>query len=173
MNDPHGSSARDYYHRIQVTQEGEVADGYERRALLLNLGDMLEAIHCMTRVGMSYASVGDAVRAEDALAGFVILEAVDPDMRPDDFVQRASGALYLWPKTLLEPELNGQALASMVWHDLFASNPQGWRRFVEALRPEVPWFGEGLPALSSGDSTPAPDHSSAASGAHRGWPWRD
>jgi len=149
----------------------EVTDGYTRRALLLQLGDMLEAIHCVTRVGMSYATLGDAVRAEDALAGFAILHAVDPDMPPADFVQRASGALYLWPKTLLEPELNGHALASMVWHDLFADNPPGWRRFVESLRSEAPWFGDGLPPPSSGDSEPGPDHSTT--GAPRGWPWRD
>ncbi|EUC20660.1 hypothetical protein PMI06_009922, partial [Burkholderia sp. BT03] len=39
------------------------------------------------------------------------------------FSARVASAFFLWPKELLESELNRNALASTVQHDLFDGNP--------------------------------------------------
>jgi hypothetical protein len=39
------------------------------------------------------------------------------------FFTKATGALFLWPKELLDTELSRKALAYTQRHDLFAGNP--------------------------------------------------
>jgi hypothetical protein len=43
------------------------------------------------------------------------------------FGARVASAFFLWPKELLETELNRNALVSTVQHDLFDGNPDGWK----------------------------------------------
>lgn len=73
-------------------QETATQDPYERRALLLHLGDVLESVFCLSQCADEYASIGEAVKGNDALAGFTLLGFVDATMPPRDFIRRASGA---------------------------------------------------------------------------------
>jgi len=113
-------------------------DAYERRALLLHLGDVLEALSCLSRSGQLYATLGDAIAREDSLTSFTWLGYLDAAMTPQRVNERATAAFFLWPKTL----------ASTVQHDLFAGNAKGWERYVAERRNDVAWFAEGLPVPS-------------------------
>jgi hypothetical protein len=124
-------------------------DAYERRALLLHLGDVLEALSCLSRSGQRYATLGDAIAREDSLATFTWLGYLDAAMTPQQVSERATAAFFLWPKTLLDEDLNRSLLASTVQHDLFAGNVNGWERYVTERRTDVAWFAEGLPAPSA------------------------
>lgn len=140
-------------------------DAYERRALLLHLGDVLEALFCLSRSGQRYATLGDALAREDSLAGFALLGFLDAGMSPQQVTERAAAAFFLWPKSLLDEELNRSLLASTVRHDLFAGNPKGWDKYVKERRKEVAWFAEGLqePPASVEPEAPEPRFSR--------WPW--
>jgi hypothetical protein len=132
-------------------------DPYERRALLLHLGDVLEAVFCLSKCAAGYASIAEALRREESLAGLRILALVDPKMRPDDFIQRASGAFFVWPKALLEESLNRPMLAHTVQHDLFAGNVKGWEAYVSERKKDVPWFGDDLPKMTEASSVAVPE----------------
>jgi hypothetical protein len=120
------------------------ADRWQRKALLLHLGDVLESISCLTKCGEHYHTVGEAAAQEESLATFPLLRQVDPEMTPVEFVKAATSAFFLWPMQLLEPELNRKAIGHLVQHDLFAGNRAGWDAYVEEMRHVVPWFGAGL-----------------------------
>jgi hypothetical protein len=131
-----------------------VEDSLERRALLLHLGDVLEAIACIMKCADRFNTVGDAVGHEDSLIGFPILRAVDAEMTPLEFARNATSAFFLWPKALLDERLNRHLLASLVQHDLFSGHQSGWDAYVTERRQNVPWFGEGLEAVSEPDLEP-------------------
>jgi hypothetical protein len=137
-------------------------DAYERRALLLHLGDVLEALSCLSRSGQRYATLGDAIAREDSLSGFTWLGYLDAGMSPQQVTERATAAFFLWPKTLLDEELNRSLLASTVQHDLFGGNAQGWERYIQERRKDVAWFAEGL-QIPSDDTKPESRFSR--------WPW--
>jgi hypothetical protein len=82
---------------------------------------------------------------------FSILRMVDAEMTPYDFARRAASAFFLWPKALLEEDLNRPLLANLVRHDLFSGHQSGWDSYVVERRELVQWFGEGL------DLVPEPD----------------
>jgi hypothetical protein len=123
-------------------------DGFERRALLLHLGDVLEATACVMKCANRFNTVGEAVGQEESLMSFSILRTVDAEMTPFDFARRAASAFFLWPKALLEDRL---LLANLVQHDLFSGHQSGWDSYVAERRQAVQWFGEGL------DLVPEPD----------------
>jgi hypothetical protein len=137
-------------------------DAYERRALLLHLGDVLEALSCLSRSGQRYATLGDAIAREDSLSGFTWLGYLDAGMSPRQVTERATAAFFLWPKTLLDEELNRSLLASTVQHDLFTGNAKGWEDYVTERRKDVAWFAEGLQTLPSG---------SKLESRFSRWPW--
>lgn len=141
-------------------------DAYERRALLLHLGDVLESLYCLSRVSQHHKTLAAALKHEDSLAEFAWLAHLDPRIAPGDVAQRATAAFFLWPKSLLDEELNRALLASTVKHDLFANNSAGWNAYVADRQREVAWFGEGL------DVPPAAREASPAPRATR-WPWPD
>jgi hypothetical protein len=60
--------------------------------------------------------VGEAVAQEDSLMSFSILEMVDAEMTPIDFVRRAASAFFLWPNALLDEHINHALLANLVQH---------------------------------------------------------
>ncbi|WP_429577744.1 hypothetical protein [Paraburkholderia youngii] len=62
-----------------------------------------------------------------------------------DFSARVASAFFLWPRELLDTELNRRTLALTVQHELFDCNPDGWNRYVSHTRMKVKWFGKGLP----------------------------
>ncbi|KMY85319.1 hypothetical protein BUMB_05228 [Candidatus Paraburkholderia calva] len=153
--------------------EGGVTDPYERRALLLHLGDVMETVYCLSQCADDYASVAAAGRGNDALAGFTLLTFVDGTMAPREFIRRASGAFFVWPKALLDAELNRAMIANTVRHDLFGSNTKGWNAYVEERRREVAWFGDDLPDVAK---TAALAHASDEAGVtessrYSTWPW--
>lgn len=120
------------------------ADRWQRKALLLHVGDVLEAVSCLTKCGENYHTVGEAAAREESLASFTLLRQVDPEMTPAEFVKSATSAFFLWPTQLLKPELNRKAIGHLAQHDLFSGNRAGWDAYVEERRQAVPWFGAGL-----------------------------
>jgi hypothetical protein len=160
-------------------------DRFDRRELLLHLGDMLEALSCLAKTGRPDARVAQLVKEQDSLQDFGYLRALAPKMTVTEFSARVASAFFLWPKELLESELNRAALASTVQHDLFDGNPDGWTAYVGHMRKKVRWFGTGLPDMkpgtSAGLSHDSADEASPVEGApaaewdvpdeKRGWPW--
>lgn len=126
-------------------------DSFERRALLLHLGDVLEAIACVMKWANRFNTAGEAVGQEESLMSFSILRMVEAAMTPYDFARRAASAFFLWPKALLDDEIKRLLLANLVQHDLFSGHQSGWDSYVAERRQAVPWFGEGL------DQVPEPD----------------
>src|SRR5471030_1590629 len=109
-------------------------DAYARRALLLHLGDVLEALSFLSRGGQRYATLGHAIAREDWLATVTWLGYLDAAMTPQQVSERATAAFFLWPKTLLDEDLNRLLLASTVQHDLFAGNANGWEGYGKERR---------------------------------------
>ncbi|MEM5389947.1 hypothetical protein VSR68_41505 [Paraburkholderia phymatum] len=128
-------------------------DRFDRRELLLHLGDMLEASSCLAKTSRPDAPVARLARSQESLQEFEFLRALDPRMTVAEFGARVASAFFLWPKELLEAELNRNALASTVQHDLFGGNPDGWKAYVAHMQKKVSWFGTGLPAMKSGASS--------------------
>ncbi|RDK03490.1 hypothetical protein [Paraburkholderia lacunae] len=124
-------------------------DAFERRALLLHLGEVLEAVNWLLKCD-GEKTVHELAAANASFARLALLTQVSRRMTSKEFVQRATSAFFAWPGELLEPELNRERLASTVQRNLFAGNTQGWRAYVAALSGEVPWFGVGLPSLKAG-----------------------
>jgi hypothetical protein len=122
-------------------------DAYERRALLLHLGDVLEAMHDILQRRRGALTVGELVAAHSALGRFPFLTQISPQMPADEFVERATRAFASWPQALLEEHLNRAQLALGVRRSLFAGHPAGWRAYGAMLRSEVAWFGKGVPRV--------------------------
>ena len=160
-------------------QKTALQDPYERRALLLHLGDVLETVFCVSQCADDYASIGEAVKGNDALAGFTLLGFIDEKMTPREFIRRASGAFFVWPKGLLDETLNRPMLANTVKHDLFADNAQGWDAYVKERRADAPWFGDDVPDIAE-SAAPAHDAGPSATAdakdkksRYATWPWPD
>ena len=124
-----------------------MSDDSERRALLLHLGDVLDALHCVADTGDRYTTLTDAIMAEDSLTAFSCLKLVAGGMAPRTFVRLAAGAFCLWPSLLVADDVNRPLLASLVQHELFAGEQLGWNAYCKYLRINVPWFGVGLPPV--------------------------
>ena len=135
--------------------KNNIDDHFQRRALLLHLGDVLEAIACVMKNAHHYNTVGNAIAQEDALVDFAILGFVDLELSPTEFVKCASNAFFLWPKELLEEELNHKLLGHLVQHDLFAGNQVGWNNYMQTVQRDVPWFGSGLGAVPEPNLEPS------------------
>ena len=129
-------------------------DGIQRRALLLHLGNMLEAVSCVMKCGHRYNTIGEAFAQEETLASFTFLRQIDAEMTPYDFAKRAASAFFLWPKELLDEDLNRKVLAHVVQHDLFANHQSGWNEYTSVLRRDVPWFGEDIGPVPEPDVEP-------------------
>ena len=119
-------------------------DAYERRALLLHLGDVLDAVNRLMLCGADTQTVRKAMDANNSLQGLALLMHVSPSMTVRDFVGRAAAAFLSWPRELLELELDREQLARTVQQALFAGNAQGWQAYVATLRDSVAWFGTGV-----------------------------
>ncbi|WP_244851562.1 hypothetical protein [Caballeronia sp. SL2Y3] len=130
-------------------------DAMERRALLLHLGDVVEAIGCVLKLSGRHKTIGEAAASEDSLADLPLLRFVAPELTPHDFAARAATAYFLWTKALLEATLNRKLLAHTVQHDLFAGDQPGWDAYVEMMKLQVPWFGDDLGPVSEAQAEPA------------------
>lgn len=102
-----------------MNEHTPIDDRFDRRELLLHLGDILEALNCLVRTNKVDATVAQLMREEDSLQEFEFLRALEPDMTVTEFGAGIASAFFLWPKALLEAELNHNVLASTVQHDLF------------------------------------------------------
>jgi hypothetical protein len=163
-------------------------DRFDRRELLLHLGDMLEALSCASRAGPPDAPVAQLAKKEASLQDLKFLQALAPQMTVADFAERVASAFFLWPRELLETALNRHVLASTVRHDLFEGNPAGWAAYMAYVQKKVAWFGKELPAMkqdtsvepvhnpadeaspveASTEPTPRPSNGSRPK---TGWPW--
>jgi hypothetical protein len=171
------------------SSEGTVDDRFDRRQLLLHLGDVLEAMSWVAKLNRPEAPVMQLAADEEALQEFEFLRGISFAMTAASFTERAASAFFLWPKELLEEHLNHKALASTVQHDLFEGNPEGWKAYVTHIQKKVKWFGEDLPEMKA-DASLEPAHDASeeaspveasaetappaewgASDEKRGWPW--
>jgi hypothetical protein len=160
-------------------------DRFDRRELLLHLGDILEALSCLARTGRPEALVRQLAREQDSLQGFEFLRMVSSKMTAAEFGARVASAFFLWPKELLDTELNRNTLASTVQHDLFEGNPAGWNAYTAYMQKKVKWFGAGLPEIKEDASTKLTPGAGEEAGQvkaalpsewdtadeKRGWPW--
>jgi hypothetical protein len=164
-------------------------DRLDRRELLLHLGDMLEALSCLTRAGRPDALVAQLAKEQDSLQDFGFLRALASKMTVAEFSARVASAFFLWPKELLDSELNRNLLASTVQHDLFDGNRDGWQAYVAHMQKRVKWYGAGLPEIKADapsgltldaaeDASPveasvgaAPATEWDAPDEKKGWPW--
>jgi hypothetical protein len=164
-------------------------DRFDRRELLLHLGDMLEALSCLARTGRPESLVWQLAAEQDLFHDFEFLRALARKMTVAEFSERVPSAFFLWPKELLDTELNRNALASTVQHELFDGNPDGWMAYTAHMQKKVMWFGAGLPKIKRDASTgptlnaaeearPAEASVKAAppsewdeSNEKKGWPW--
>jgi hypothetical protein len=164
-------------------------DRFDRRELLLHLGDMLEALSCLYKTAQPDMPVAQLAAHQESLQTFEFLQALAPKMTVAGFSARVASAFFLWPKELLETELNRNALASTVQHDLFDGNPDGWKKYVAHMQKKVGWFGTGLPEMkrsvsdepahvAAEEASPVEASVEAAPAAEwdapdekKGWPW--
>jgi hypothetical protein len=163
---------------------------FDRRELLLHLGDVLGALGLLAKASEPDASVMQLVQGNDSLQNIEFLRALSPNLTVAEFTQGAATAFSIWPKALLEAELNRDALASTVQHNLFNGNPDGWNLYIGYVQTKVAWFGSGLSHTNGGATAEAfrdAEHKAgpaeapllAASTAldvkarneKRGWPW--
>jgi hypothetical protein len=119
-------------------------DRFDRRELLLHLGDMLQAVHLVTSSCSPDDLIGELATRQESLQDVELLQMVAPTMTVAEFAARTASALRRWPTALLETELDRNALVSTVEKDLFEGNPDGWNAYVTHLRKKVAWFGKSL-----------------------------
>ncbi|MEI6001885.1 hypothetical protein H3V53_33485 [Paraburkholderia bengalensis] len=123
-------------------------DAFERRALLLHLGDALHAIEAALAADVQRHTLRDLLNVHGNLAAQAWLAAVAPDMTAAEFAKRASASFAGWPALLLAEHVDYTRLALDVRDRLFADDPAGWRAYADAIRREVEWFGDALPAAN-------------------------
>ncbi|MFP3566615.1 hypothetical protein [Paraburkholderia sp. SIMBA_030] len=166
-------------------------DRFDRRELLLHLGDMLDALSCLARTSEPGALVTQLAQGNDSLQNFEFLRALSPDVTVAAFSQGVASAFCMWPRELLEAELNRDALASSVQRHLFSRNVDGWNAYISYVQKQVTWFGTGLSGIEE-DSVVKPSHDAedeawsleapllakpaaaldvAVRNEKRGWPW--
>ncbi|CAH2780655.1 MAG: hypothetical protein PPHEINF_1692 [uncultured Paraburkholderia sp.] len=158
-------------------------DRFDRRELLLHLGDMLAASSSLARAGAPETPVVQLLNQQDLPADLAFLRALDPRMTVSDFARVAS-AFSRWPQELLNIMLDHESLASTVQQALFEGNPRGWDSYVAHVQNKVTWFGTRLPKMKTsvsgkpaGDArqqaAAAPSAARTGLGMRRGWPWPD
>jgi hypothetical protein len=116
-------------------------DAYERRALLLQLGNVLDMLNYIKEHVHGNRTVGDLVREYGDLADVPLLNNVAQTMTVNELEYRTLRAFCRWPQLLLERPLDQHALSSPVRELLFDDNPFGWESYADWLSADVPWFG--------------------------------
>ncbi|NPT56158.1 hypothetical protein [Paraburkholderia elongata] len=119
-----------------------MTDAFERRALLIHLGDVLEAMNSLLERGKDRAIVRELAAENESLAGRLLLMQIAPQMTSREFFTRAVRAFSIWPQALLDADLDEERLVTSVQENLFPDNPDGWLAYVAAMQTEVPWFGK-------------------------------
>lgn len=127
-----------------MTGHSAMDDRFDRRELLLHLGDVLAALNCLNDANEPGASVSPLVQKHASLQDFAFLKALAPTMTVAEFSTRVARSFFSWPSELLEAELNRDALATTVQQNLFDGNPDGWNAYIGYVQKKVKWFGTGL-----------------------------
>lgn len=125
-------------------------DRFDRRELLLHLGDMLQALNSVVGAGSPDAPVRELVTQQESLQDLEVLGMVAATMTVTDFTAGVASAFCRWPAALLETNLDRNAFVSTIEHALFEGNPDGWKAYVAHLQKRVAWFGKGLQKAESG-----------------------
>jgi hypothetical protein len=164
-------------------------DRFDRRELLLHLGDVLDALNSLVTADKPAAPIAHLVQHNASLQRFEFLRTLAPEMTVAEFTARVASAFFRWPGALLGAELNREELASTVQRELFAGNPKGWAAYAAQLQNKVTWFGVGLPTIKNAaradsshdgkdETTPqaspvtaAPLPDADARYEKKGWPW--
>ena len=150
-------------------------DRFDRRELLLHLGDMLDAAHRLTAAGNAVAPVARIARDDASLRPLAFLQTLAPAVLAADFAARTAEAFATWPKALLAEKLDHDALASTVQRALFNGNPDGWRAYVDHMQHHVKWFGANLAdtaaEVTGATATAAPQTMRETGKEKKGWPW--
>ncbi|MGN6650317.1 hypothetical protein [Trinickia sp.] len=115
---------------------------YERRALLLHLGGVLQTTSLLMEHERLDETLGELLEAQPLLADVPLLQHAYERMTVREFSAAALQAFCLWPQLLLETPLDRAALATPVREHLFAGNPHGWAAYAASLQSEVSWFGK-------------------------------
>ncbi|WP_408243375.1 hypothetical protein, partial [Paraburkholderia sediminicola] len=149
----------------------------------------LEVLNRLASTSEGGASDARLMQKEHSLQHCEFLGALAPHMTVAEFIRGVGGAFFLWPKELLEAELNRDTLASTVRKHLFDGNPDGWNAYISHVQKKVKWFGASLsdtkqnaptepPHDATDEASPlaAPVTSVPAAGVEvrnekRGWPW--
>ncbi|PTB18653.1 hypothetical protein C9I57_21840 [Trinickia symbiotica] len=151
-------------------------DRFDRRELLLHLGDVLEAASGVAKIDRPDVPVSRLALSDSSLQAFPFLRNVATRVLAKDFSQRVASAYGHWPRALLEAELDHAALALPVRRELFDGGADGWDAYVGYMRQKVIWFGVELPDNATSDTKTA-GPSTAAPVQERsplektGWPW--
>lgn len=117
-------------------------DSYERRALLLHLGSVMQTTSLLMEHQRGDETLAELIEAQPLLADVPLLEYSYQQMTVRDLAAAALRAFCLWPQLLLEAPLDRAALAASVREHLFRDNPQGWSSYAASLQAEVAWFGK-------------------------------
>lgn len=153
-----------------------VDDRFDRRELLLHLGEVLEAMRDVAGTTQPYAPVAHLALREPSLQALPFLRHLPPRMRAGDFLERAASAYASWPRALLGNELDRIELVSAVRRELFQDDPQGWESYAAYIRQKVSWFGRELDKATDA-ATPVRhadgenSSESDSSAMKTGWPW--
>jgi hypothetical protein len=118
-------------------------DGFERRALLLQMGEALKA---------AGGSLGKGAGPRVARAAEAILTET-----PALTVAKAYAA---WPALLLAETLDKGALAKAV-SSAFAGNSGEWKAYLKVVQKDVPGFGEGVTVELAKPEAAAPEQPKA------------
>jgi hypothetical protein len=129
-------------------KEHRMDDSYERRALLLHLGGVLQTTSLLMEHERGDETLAELIEAQPLLADVPLLEYSYQQMTVRELATAALRAFCLWPQLLLEAPLDRAALAASVREHLFRDNAQGWSSYAAALQSEVAWFGK--PAVANG-----------------------
>jgi hypothetical protein len=133
----------------KTDKEATMEDAYERRALLVHLGEVLQTLCRIVQYESGDATVGDLLADYEILSDVPLVEHVSDLMPIREFETAVMRAFCLWPQQLLETPLDHEALASPVRRNLFADNPHGWDAYAATLRSSVPWFGKSEASASA------------------------
>jgi hypothetical protein len=151
-----------------------VDDRFDRRELLLHLGEVLEAMRHVASATRPYSLVAHLASREATLPALPFLQQVSPRISATDFLARAASAYAGWPRALLETDLDRIELAMTVRRELFGDDPQGWESYAAYVRQKVSWFGLDLDKSATPTSDPDDEKGgeSDTSATKTGWPWK-
>jgi hypothetical protein len=153
-----------------------VDDRFDRRELLLHLGDVLEAASAVAKTDRPDVSVSLLALNDSSLQAFPFLHHVAARVLASDFPGHVTNAYKHWPRALLEARLDGEALALPVRRELFDDGGAGWDAYVSHIRQKVAWFGTELPDAATANTKTTESVAQAPLDERSplektGWPW--